>query len=46
MERHPLSDFGMPGSIVQQAYLDILNDIIHNKDIKEEIGRLAQNFLL
>ena len=85
MERHPLSDFGTPGSIVhfvekfykqgyeqllitsvkrcptmhtvwmlnrvkngeqeQQENLEILNDIAHNKDIEEEIRRLAQDFL-
>ncbi|MBW9212974.1 MULTISPECIES: hypothetical protein [Terrabacteria group] len=85
IERHPLSDFGTPGSIVhfvekfykqgyepllissvkrcptmhtvwmlnrvkngeqeQQVYFEILNDIVHNKDIEEEIRRLAQDFL-
>lgn len=85
IERHPLSDFGTPGSIVhfvekfykqgyelflissvkrcptmhtvwmlnrvkngeqeQQVYFEILNDIVHNKDIEEEIRRVAQDFL-
>ena len=80
IERHPLSDFGMPGSIVhfvetfykkgyeqllidsvkrrpamhtvwmlnrvkngeenQQRYIEILNDIVQNKDIEEEIRTL------
>lgn len=85
MERHPLSDFGTPGSIVhfvekfykkgyeqllissvkrrptmhtvwmlnrvkngedeQQRYIEILNDIVHNKDIEKEIRESAQDFL-
>ena len=85
IERHPLSDFGMPGSIVhfvekfykkgyeqlliasvkrrpamhtvwmlnrvkngeenQQGYIEILNDIAHNKEIEEEIRNSARNFL-
>ena len=85
MERHPLSDFGTPGSIVhfletfhkqgyeqlliasikrrptmhtvwmlnrvkngeqqQQEYIEILNDIVHNKDIEDEIRKCAEDFL-
>lgn len=85
MERHPLTDFGTPGSIVhfvetfykqgyerllissvkrcptmhtvwmlnrvkngeqeQQDYVEILNNIVHNKNIQENIRKLAQNFL-
>lgn len=85
MERHPLSDFGTPGSIVhfvekfykkgyeqllissvkrrptmhtvwmlnrikngedeQRRYIEILNDIVHNKDIEKEIRESAQDFL-
>lgn len=85
IERHPLSDFGMPGPIVhfvetfykkgyeqllvasvkrrpamhtvwmlnrvkngeedQQGYIEILNDIAHNKEIEEEIRNSARNFL-
>ena len=85
IERHPLSDFGMPGSIVhfvekfykkgyeqlliasvkrrpamhtvwmlnrvkngeenQQGYIEILKDIVHNKEIEEEIRDSARDFL-
>lgn len=85
MERHPFSDFGMPGSIVhfvetfykkgyeqlliasvkrrpamhtvwmlnrvkngeenQQGYIEILNDIVQDKDIEEEIRNSARDFL-
>lgn len=33
------------GEQEQRVYLEILNDIIHNKDIEEEIRRLTQDFL-
>jgi len=85
IERHPLSDFGMPGPIVhfvetfykkgyeqlliasvkrrpamhtvwmlnrvkngeenQQGYIEILKDIVHNKEIEEEIRDSARDFL-
>lgn len=33
------------GEQEQQVYFAILNDIVHNKDIDEEIRREAQDFL-
>ena len=33
------------GEQQQQEYIEILNDIVHNKDIEDEIRKCAEDFL-